>query len=214
MRLSGLPIMEKLVGRAYQVVIDGDGSTVASSLSLAIAHIAHRLARLRNDGNSDLAVRSALDEHGFGGTLYHRLRWELASAPWSKVVIYEHDTHAAPGRGTAVAYLDLKTDPDPSYALQAALYRAHDDPGAIDSIADTLYEEVCSDISYQRPGEDAGAAINRLRGLQADTGGIPLIPSSGRPTSIRRDLPDAVVNEYFRITRTIYAEETSACYAH
>lgn len=201
------------MGRAYQLVINGHGHTVVSSLSQAFRHFAASMASGHGQIDSVGSVDDfpALDDKGLAGSYAQRVRWEAETGGrYGTVEIVEHDTSANPGFSTSAFSLDIINDFDPSYELQTALYKAEATDEDFMSIGEDLQIEVYDGIqSGRRFGETDEAFLARLRKIEEWMGADSVIPEEGDPTEILTDLPKNLRMRFEELASKAWPEEAA-----
>jgi len=202
------------MARAYQLVINGHGHTVVSSLSQAFRHFAASMASGHGQIDSVGSVDDfpALDDKGLAGSYAQRVRWEAENGRrYEDVEIVEHDTDAKPGYDTATFALDVVNDCDPSYLLQAALYKAETTETDLAMLGEELQIEAYDAIlNGRRFGETDEAFLARLRRIEEWMGADSVIPEQGDPTEILTDLPKNLRLRFEELAAKAWPEEAAA----
>lgn len=211
--VSGMhEIPEDQMGKAFQLVINGHGNTVVSSLDLALRHFAPSLAN--GPAEYDTVGKDdefpSLEAQGLAGSYAQRLRW-LAEGRFETVEIVMHDTDSKPGFVTSEFSLDLVNDFDPAYELQAALYKTESTDEDIMIIGDELQIEIVDGIQEGRRFlEDDAAFVERLRQTERWMGGEQLIPADGDPAEILAGLPQLARQRFEEMAAKAFPDEVIA----
>jgi hypothetical protein len=203
---------------AYQIVTGGHAGTIVGSFDLAMRHLARTVARSLTDRHDadPVALFGAGDDYpalaaaGAGGSYFQRVRYALQSSNIESVDIEEHNLDAAPGRDSVIASFDIKDGFDPSYLVQAALYRADDTDDSPDEIATDLRLEFVSRIrSGFAFGADGQAFVRRLRRVEELMGGTPLVPAEGDAEAILGELPQRATERFRELFARAYPGEAA-----
>jgi hypothetical protein len=203
---------------AFQIVTGGHAGAIVGSFELAMRHVAKAVA-VAVEGRDADPVRmfghrddyEALAKADEKGSYFHRVRYALQSADIESLEILEHNLDVLPGRDGTVACFDVKDGFDPSFLVQAALYRADDTGDSPQEISDDLHAQIVSGVRSGRAfGEDEIAFVRRLRRTEENMGGKPLVPDTGDAAEILRDLPDLATKRFHDAFARAYPEEAAS----
>jgi len=183
-------------------LLDIDGrTTVCDSFRNAMRHAAQTLfpgADLRDQLRSQ-ATEGCLAELGVGGSVHQWLRYRASATGCTVFRIDEHEAGGPPGHPSLVRSLDLLSETEPSYELQAAVWDLASGSRGPEVLAPRLRLNISRDIAAKRAiGVEDGDILEGYRLLEIRMGGVKVIPQVGRSGNILDGLPDRAA-EIFRV---------------
>jgi len=195
--------------KAYTVHFTGHLSKVTASFDQAMRHVACIVVpdpkARENLGRLD--EFTGLSTKELAGSYYQRIRYACEGHSES-IEIVEHDLNRAPALESSGFSIDLINTFDPSYELQAALYRASETETDLGEIADDLHVEITDGIEeMKRFGASAENIVAELREIERIMGGVALIPEAGDPDNILRQLPYIAEDKFRELAAEAFPEE-------